>query len=123
MKTAFTVIIAIIFVVSISAHAAPKWETYNCYYSDLEKDISVNGRCHKQETEINGNFAYILSWPSGNKVTVEYLTRQGGSHLWKINGKSAVAFEVSKYNLRGFSIDLNQFLDWDDIPYKEICEQ
>lgn len=96
--------------------ATPKWETHNCEYADLEKDISLDGRCHKQDTEINGHFAYTLTWPSGNKVTVEYVEAQSGHHIWKINGKPAAAIEISREHLRGFSLDLNQFLEWQDIP-------
>ncbi len=96
--------------------AAPKWETYNCEYADLEKDISLAGRCHKQDTEINGHFAYTLTWPSGNKVTVEYVGAQSGHHIWKINGKSAAAIEITREDLRGFTLDLNQFLEWQDNP-------
>jgi hypothetical protein len=104
---------------SISAHAAiaavqPQWETYSCDYEDLSKDISLSGRCHKQQTEINGNFAYILTWPSGNKVTVEYVKSQSGNHIWKLNGESAVAVEINRENLRGFTLDLNQIIEWQD---------
>ena len=96
--------------------ASPKWETYSCEYMDIKKDISLSGKCHKQETEINGKFAYVLSWPSGNKVTVEYVNSQSGSHLWKINGQSAAAIEVNREHLKGFSLDLNQILEWQDKP-------
>ncbi len=99
------------------AHAEnPKWETYSCEYFDLKKDITFLGRCHKQETKIHGNFAYILTWPSGNKVTVEYVNSQSGNHIWKINGQSAAAIEVNREHLKGFSLDLNQILEWQENP-------
>lgn len=94
----------------------PKWETYSCDYQNLAKDISVDGRCHMQQTEINGNFAYVLTWPAGNKVTVEYVKSQSGNHIWKINGKAGVAVEVNRENLRGFTLDLNEFVEWQDRP-------
>jgi hypothetical protein len=98
-------------------HAAnPKWETYSCEYQDLKKNILLSGRCHKQETKIHGNFAYILTWPSGNKVTVEYVNSQSGNHIWKINGEPAAAIEVNRENLKGFSLDLNQIIEWQDRP-------
>ncbi len=96
--------------------AKPKWETYSCDYSDSAKGVSLSGRCHKQATEINGNFAYVLTWPSGNKVTVEYVNAQSGHHIWKLNGKSAAAIEVTRENLKGFSLDLNQIIEWQDNP-------
>lgn len=99
------------------AHAAnPKWETYSCEYQDLKKNILLSGRCHKQETKIHGNFAYILTWPSGNKVTVEYVNSQSGNHIWKINGEPAAAIELNRENLKGFSLDLNQIIEWQDRP-------
>jgi hypothetical protein len=99
------------------AHAAgTKWETHSCEYEDMKKDVSLSGPCHKQETRINGNFAYVLVWPSGSKVTVEYVNAQSGHHIWKINGAPAAAIEISRENLKGFSLDLNQFLEWQDRP-------
>lgn len=92
--------------------AQPKWETPTCEYVDLAKDIRLSGRCNMKETQINGNFGYLLTWPSGNKVTVEYVHSQSGNHIWKINGKSAAAIEVDRTNLRGFTLDLNQMLEW-----------
>ncbi|MBS0229268.1 MAG: hypothetical protein JSS23_11305 [Proteobacteria bacterium] len=100
-----------------SAFAAkPVYETHSCDYTDLGKDITYSGRCHKQETEINGNFAYILTWPSGGRVTVEYVNSQSGNHIWKLNGKPAAAVEISREHLKGFSLDLNQLLEWQDRP-------
>jgi hypothetical protein len=94
----------------------PKWETYSCEYLDIKKDIFLSGRCHKEDTEIHGNFAYILTWPSGNKVTVEYVNSQSGNHIWEINGQPAAAIEVNREHLKGFSLDLNQILEWQDSP-------
>lgn len=91
-----------------------KWETYSCTYLDLKKDITLDGRCHKQISKIHGNFAYILTWASGNKVIVEYVNSQSGHHIWKINDQSAVAIEVDREHLKGFSLDLNQMLEWQD---------
>ena len=99
------------------AHAASsKWETYSCEYMDIKRDISLSGKCHKQEAEINGKFAYVLTWPSGGKVTVDYVNSQSGNHIWKINGQSAAAIEVNREHLKGFSLDLNQMLEWQDRP-------
>ena len=100
--------------VCISLVAAPNWETNNCEYQDLANDILLTGRCHKEDIKIKDNFGYQLTWPSGNKVTVEYVEAQSGHHLWKINGKSAAAIEITRENLRGFTLDLNQFLEWQD---------
>ena len=100
----------------IAQAASLKWETYSCEYLDIKNDILLSGRCHKQETEINGNFAYILTWPSGNKVTVEYINSQSGNHIWKINNEPAAGIEVTRENIKGFSLDLNQILEWNDKP-------
>lgn len=99
------------------AHAAkPVFETHSCDYTDLSRDVTYSGRCHKQQTEINGHFAYILTWPSGGRVTVEFVNAQSGNHIWKLNGKAAVAVEISREQLKGFSLDLNQMLEWQDRP-------
>ncbi len=116
MKKFVLSIAVILSISSVVSAASPKWETYSCEYMDLEKDISLDARCHKQDTEINGHFAYILTWPSGNKVTVEYVEAESGHHLWKINGKPAAAIEITREHLRGFTLDLNQFLEWQDNP-------
>lgn len=93
-----------------------KFETYSCDYQDLAKNIILSGRCHKQETSISGNFGYTLTWPSGSKLSIEYVKSQGGNHIWKINGKNAVAIEINREHLRGFTTDLNQFIEWQDQP-------
>lgn len=91
----------------------PKWETDSCIYNDLSKDIVLFGRCHIEHTEIHGNFATVLTWPSGNKVTVEYTKSQSGHHLWQINGVSGVGFEINRMHLNGFTLDMNQFIEWE----------
>jgi hypothetical protein len=105
-----------IIVCSAVGAVQPKWETYSCEYDNFAKDITLTGRCHMQETEINGNFGYVLTWPSGNKVTVDYINSQSGNHIWRINGQPAVAFEITREHVRGFSLDLNQILEWQDRP-------
>jgi len=69
-----------------------------------------------EQAEIHGSFAYILSWPSGNKVSVEYVSSQSGNHIWKLNGQSAAAIEINREHLRGFTLDLNQIIEWQDNP-------
>jgi hypothetical protein len=96
------------------AHSASKWETSSCDYSDIAKEVSLSGHCHKQESTVHGNFAYVLTWPSGNKVVVEYIKSQSGNHLWLINGQRAVGTEVTREQVRGFTLDLNQLLEWQD---------
>lgn len=93
-----------------------KFETYSCEYQDLSKNIILGGRCHKQETSFSGNFGYTLTWPSGSKLSIEYVKSQSGNHIWKINGKNAVAIEINREHLRGFTTDLNQFIEWQDQP-------
>ena len=112
MKQLIVFVISFLAVSSYSCAASPKWETYSCEYYDFKKDISLSGRCHMKEATLNGNFAYILAWPSGNKVTVEYVKSQSGFHIWKINGQPASGIEVSREHLKGFSHDLNQILEW-----------
>jgi hypothetical protein len=98
-----------------SAQAAqPKWETSSCEYMDLKSDITLTGRCHMESTEINGHFAYLFTWPSGNKVTVEYINSQSGHHIWRLNGEAAAAVEINREHLKGFTLDLNQFLEWEE---------
>ncbi len=116
MKKSIYIAFLAISAVCIPLGVAPKWETFNCEYMDLEKDISLTSRCHKEDIKIKDNFGYQLTWPSGNKVTVEYVGAESGHHIWKINGKSAAAIEITRENLRGFTLDLNQFLEWQDNP-------
>lgn len=122
MKTQAIFCLAIV-TTSICAHAAkpapaarPKLETYSCDYENFSKTISLSGGCQMQESEVNGNFAYILTWPSGNKVTVEYVKSQSGNHIWRLNGASAAAVEINREHLRGFSLDLDQVIEWQDRP-------
>lgn len=92
--------------------AEQKYKINSCEYNDFRRSISLSGSCYLQETSINGKFAYILSWPTGHKVTVEYINSQSGFHIWKINGHSASGVEVNREHLKGFSHDLNQILEW-----------
>ena len=99
-----------------SSAKTEKFETRSCDYQDLSKNVVLSGPCHKQERYFSGNFGYILTWPSGSKVSIEYIKSQSGHHVWKMNGKSAVAVEIDRARLRGFTTDLNQFIEWQDRP-------
>ncbi len=105
-------LIALLFLSTNAYAAAPKWETYSCEYFDLKRDITLTGRCHMEATEINGHFGYILTWPSGNKVSVEYVKSQSGNHLWRLNSQEAAAVEITREHVKGFTLDLNQLLEW-----------
>jgi uncharacterized protein len=96
--------------------AKSQWETYSCEYFDLKKGINLDGRCHMEDTEINGHHAYILTWPSGNKVSVEFINSQSGHHIWRLNGEAAAATELSPKWFTGFTLDLNQALGWEQSP-------
>jgi hypothetical protein len=105
----------VVLIAADNCHAAPpKWETQSCEYADLKRDITLTGLCHKEATKINGNFSFVLTWPSGNKVSVEYVNSQSGHHIWRLNGQPAAAVEIDREHLKGFSLDLNQFLEWQD---------
>ena len=93
-----------------------RFETPSCDYQNLSQNLVLSGPCYKQEKKFSGNFGYVLTWPSGDKVSIEYVKSQSGHHIWKLNGKSAVAVEVSREHLRGFTTDLNQFVEWQDRP-------
>ncbi|NBO82885.1 MAG: hypothetical protein EBU75_08655 [Betaproteobacteria bacterium] len=93
-----------------------KFATYSCDYQNLSENIVLSGPCHKQEKHFSGKFGYILTWPSGSKISIEYIKSQSGHHIWKMNGKSAVAVELDREHLRGFTTDLNQFIEWQDRP-------
>ena len=95
---------------------AEKSATHSCDYQNLSQNIVLSGPCHKQEKYFSGKFGYILTWPSGSKVSIEYIKSQSGNHIWKMNGKSAVAVEIDREHLRGFTTDLNQFIEWQDRP-------
>lgn len=116
MNWPMSTVIVLFATAGVAYAVSSKWETHSCEYLDIKKELSFSGRCHKKHTEINGNFAYILTWPSGNKVTVEYVDSQSGNHIWKINRQPAAAVEVDRENLKGFSLDLNQILEWQDNP-------
>lgn len=94
-----------------------EWDIFSCEYQNLENDILLPGHCHREVTEINGNLMYILHWPSGDAVTVEFVNSQSGHHIWNINGEPAAAVEINREHFKGFSLDLNQFLEWQDRPY------
>ena len=99
--------------------AKSQWETYSCEYDDWKKGISLDGRCHMEDTEINGHHASILTWPSGNKVSVEFINHQGENNICRLNGEAAVAAvstEPSRKWFTGFTLDLNQELHWEKSP-------
>ena len=93
-----------------------KFETYSCEYQDIARNIELTGHCHKQQTDFSGKFGFVLTWPSGGKVTIEYVNSQSGNHIWKINDNNAVAIEINREHIKGFSMDLNQFIEWQDRP-------
>jgi hypothetical protein len=113
-RTVILVGLAALATVNMARAAQPKSETYSCEYFDLQKNVMLTGLCHKEATKINGHFAYILTWPSGNKVSVEYINSQSGNHIWRLNGEAAVGIEITRDHLKGFMLDLNQLLEWED---------
>jgi hypothetical protein len=103
---------------SLAYGAQPTWETYFCEYFDLKGNVMLTGRCHKELTKINGHFGYMMKWPSGNSVTVEYLASQSGDHIWRLNRKPAVGIEINRDHLKGFTLDLNQLIEWEDRQFQ-----
>jgi hypothetical protein len=83
-----------------------------CSYDDIAKRLFIDGPCVLTETTTNGNFAYVITLKGGVKVIVEYLDSQGPDHKWKINGESAMGFEINRDHLHGATLDLNQSIDW-----------
>ena len=67
-----------------------------------------------ETTTVNGLFAYIITFPKNVRVTVEYVASQGAAHTWRINGQPAMGFEVNREHLIGGSIDLKQYIEWED---------
>ena len=120
MKTSMLFLLMLGMSIAMACHCYSQeigWDIFSCEYMNLENDILLSGHCRKEVTEINGNLAHILKWPSGNSVTVEFVRSQSGHHIWNINAEQSVAIEINRDHFRGFSMDLNQFLEWQDRPY------
>jgi hypothetical protein len=113
------ILLSLLFLSALQATAqtGSKWEEPFCDYTDIKRDISVSGRCRMEEIPAGDHYAVQLTWPSGTRVRVEYVASQGGHHLWKINNISAAAIEINRDRLKGFTLDLNQFLEWDARPH------
>ncbi len=84
-----------------------------CWYWN-DNGRSAEGPCRLRETTVNGNFAYVLSFADGTRVTVEYLASQSGYHIWNINGQRGFGVEQSRISLRGATLDLQQIVEWDE---------
>lgn len=98
---------------SSSIANAQEFRPKSCSYFDLSKDIALEG-CVMKESTVNGNFAYILTFKSGFKVTVEYVKSQGPNHIWRINGEKGMGYEINREHLHGVTLDLNEEIEWQD---------
>jgi hypothetical protein len=51
--------------------STPVWaSTYraqSCSYGDMARNVYADGPCLMQDTKINGNFAFILIWPTATR--------------------------------------------------------
>jgi hypothetical protein len=103
----------VIFTIYGAAHGQ-SFREKACSYSNLKTNVSVDGPCVLTQTKINGNFGYIVTFPQGVKVTVEYVDSSGPDHTWRINGQSGWGFEINREHLHGATLDLSQSIEWQD---------
>lgn len=96
---------------SYSQNRAETFTAPSCDYWD-QTGKSADGPCLLRTVTINGNFAYILTFGDGTRVTVEYVNRQGPYHIWKINGRPAFGYEVNREELHGATLDLKATIEW-----------
>lgn len=85
----------------------------SCSYTNDATGKFADGPCLLRTSQVNGNFAYALTFGDGTRVVVEYVASQSGYHQWKINGQSGVGVEVNREHLKGATHDLKQTVEWD----------
>lgn len=85
----------------------------SCSYMDIAANKFADGPCLMRTSEVNGKFAYALTFGDGTRVVVEYVASQSGYHIWKINGQSGFGVEVNRQHVRGATLDLKQTVEWD----------
>lgn len=75
-------------------------EAFDAATSDLK-----DGRCTIQEIGSDLPFRQDVT-VGGSKYRIEYTSRQGRFHRWKINGKTASAYEIDRASFCGWTDDL-----------------
>jgi hypothetical protein len=91
---------------------AGSYEQKSCSYFDGAKSILDNGSCIITDTAINNDFAYVVVFLSGRKVTIQYVASQGRWHRWLIDGKVGTGYEIDRDHLVGSTLDLNNAIEW-----------
>jgi hypothetical protein len=109
-------LLMLVLVVSGAARAEQptRYQSKECSYSNGAKNIFIDGSCVRESTEINGHFAWIITFKGGVKVTVEYVSHSGADHSWKINGQPAWGYEITRRQLHGATLDLKQSISWEE---------
>jgi hypothetical protein len=82
-----------------------------------------SGPCTLEGSKINGHFAYLVTFNRGTKVSIEYVDRDGPDHVWKINGREARGFELSREHLVGATADMEDFIEWQLRSPETICAE
>jgi hypothetical protein len=85
----------------------------SCSYMNDAANKFADGPCLMRTSEVNGKFAYTLTFGDGTRVVVEYVASQSGYHIWKINGQSGFGVEVNRQHVKGATLDLKQTVEWD----------
>jgi hypothetical protein len=94
-----------------------------CIYktADVQKDRF--GPCTLEGTEINGHFAYLITFDPGTKVKIEYVDKKGWGQVWKINGREARGLELSREHWVGMTADMEDFIEWQLGSPETICAE
>lgn len=85
----------------------------SCSYMNDAANKFADGPCLMRTSEVNGKFAYTLTFGDGTRVVVEYVASQSGYHIWRINGQSGFGVEVNRQHVKGATLDLKQTVEWD----------
>jgi uncharacterized protein YecT (DUF1311 family) len=96
----------------LPANSQSTFKADPCTYFNAETTKIIEGPCTVRTTAINAHFGYILAFPDGTEVSIEYVQSSGPDHIWKINGQSAFGFEINRSHLHGATIDLTQSVEW-----------
>jgi hypothetical protein len=99
---------------SIASAQEDQFTVDTCATWNDRTNKAAEGPCRVRSATVNGNFAYVVSFADGSRVTVEYIERQGAYHRLKIDGRPAFGYEPNRTAMRAATLDLKQNVEWGD---------
>lgn len=114
MRSFWTSAVVVVCIGAVPATAQQRtFSVPSCSYMNDATNTVADGPCLMRTSQVNGKFAYTLTFGDGTRVVIEYVASQSGYHLWKINGQSGFGVEVNRQHVKGATLDLKQIVEWD----------